>query len=96
MSHKPITTEPPISILIERNLLPALSNAVRGAMPGVRMSKTVGLEDKGDWIELRLRLEPDELGPRADDQEAPASLAGLEVSDSNFGEFEASGGTFNG
>lgn len=88
MSDKPIGMNEPLTLLIDRELVPALSAVVRRILPGIQATAGTLIDNGNDTMELRLSLEPD--------VEAPASLAGLEVSDSNFGEFEASGGKFNG
>lgn len=85
---EPIGMNEPVQLLIDRELVPALSAVVRRILPGIQATAGTLIDGGDDTMELLLKLEPDE--------EAPASLAGLEVSDSNFGEFEASGGTFNG
>jgi hypothetical protein len=77
----------PISLWISKELAPALQRAVAGVLPGMTVGEVRMLDNGRDGLEIRAKVID------APKDEAPASLEGLEVSDSNFGEFVDSGGT---
>jgi hypothetical protein len=76
-----------VSLWITRDLAPALQKAVAGVLPGMTLANVRLMDDGREGLELRARIVD------APKDEAPASLEGLEVSDSNFGAFLESGGT---